>query len=245
MYDKILLMGDFNAPPHNITMKSFCETNNFKNLVKDPTCFKNATSPSCIDLFLKNSAKSFQNTTNVETGLSDFHKLIVTVLKVHFDKQNPRIVKYRNIKRFSNEAFCQDLINELNNYDINNIELTTFTNVCNKILNLHASLKSTYLRANHSNFVSKKLRTAIMTRSKLRNKFLKNKTSINGQKYKKQRNRCVALLKEEKKNYFENLNVKLVQDNRKFRKSVCPLFSNKLKTKDKIALIENDNFCVK
>ena len=49
-----------------------------KNLVKDKTCFKSIDNPSCIDLFLTNSFQSFQKTTTVSTGLSDFHKMIVT-----------------------------------------------------------------------------------------------------------------------------------------------------------------------
>ena len=52
-----------------------------KNLVKEKTCFKNVSNPSCIDLFLTNNALSFQHTETVSTGLSDFHKLVLTVLK--------------------------------------------------------------------------------------------------------------------------------------------------------------------
>ena len=37
--------------------------------------------PSCIDLFLINSALSFQNTLTVSCGLSDFHKLVMTQLR--------------------------------------------------------------------------------------------------------------------------------------------------------------------
>ena len=38
------------------------------------TCFKNAENPSCIDLFLTNFYRSFQNTTRVTTGLSEFRR---------------------------------------------------------------------------------------------------------------------------------------------------------------------------
>ena len=66
-----------------------------KNLVKDKTCFKSIENPSCIDLFITNSCMSFQNTTAVSTGLSDFHKMIVTVMKTTFPKAKPKIVFYR------------------------------------------------------------------------------------------------------------------------------------------------------
>lgn len=44
--------------------------------------FKSVESPSCIDLILTNSVVAFQNTTTVFIGLSDFDKLILTVLKI-------------------------------------------------------------------------------------------------------------------------------------------------------------------
>ena len=55
-----------------------------------------------------------------------------------------------------------------------------------------------------------------------------------------QRNICVSLLRKLKRSYFENLNVKFVRDNRKFGKT-CPFFSNKIKSKERITLIENEN----
>ena len=57
-----------------------------KSLVKDKTCFKNPKNPRCIDLFITNSIGSFQKTTAVASGFSDFHKMIMTVLKATFQK---------------------------------------------------------------------------------------------------------------------------------------------------------------
>ena len=45
---------------------------------------------SCIDLILTNNAMAFQNTTTVFTGLSDFHKLVLTVLKTSITKSKPQ-----------------------------------------------------------------------------------------------------------------------------------------------------------
>ena len=47
--------------------------------MKEKTCFKSVENPSCVDLILTNNAMAFQNTTTVFTGLSDFHKLVLTV----------------------------------------------------------------------------------------------------------------------------------------------------------------------
>ena len=60
-------------------MKSFCESYMFKSLIKDPTRLKNPKNSSCINLILPNSPHSFQSFFVAETGLSDFHKMIVSV----------------------------------------------------------------------------------------------------------------------------------------------------------------------
>ena len=58
-YDKFLLAGDFNAEENEPCLNSFLSQYDAKNLVKDKTCFKSAANPSCIDLLLTNSPKSF------------------------------------------------------------------------------------------------------------------------------------------------------------------------------------------
>ena len=60
-YDSIILLGDFNTEPTDTILSYFCEIFNFKNLIKDKTCFKNPNKPSCIDLIITNRPKSLQN----------------------------------------------------------------------------------------------------------------------------------------------------------------------------------------
>ena len=57
------------------------------SLVKEQTCFKNCYNPSCIDLFLTNSPPSFQNTVTIETSISDFPKMVITVSTKVFNKK--------------------------------------------------------------------------------------------------------------------------------------------------------------
>ena len=73
-YDKFLLTGDFNTQEHEQTLKSFLYQHDSKNLVKENTCVKSIENPSCIDLFITNSPRSFQNTSAINFGNSDFHK---------------------------------------------------------------------------------------------------------------------------------------------------------------------------
>ena len=108
-YEKSLIAGDFNAQISGIKLNTFCSIWNLKNAGTEPTCFKNPNYPSCIDLFLTNTIGSFQETQVFETGLSDFHKPVVTVLKSIFPKSPPKIMTYRSYKNFSNDLFQDDL----------------------------------------------------------------------------------------------------------------------------------------
>ena len=80
-----------------------------------------------------------------------------------------------------------------------------------------------------------------MTRTKLRNIFLQNRSEENKIYYIKQRNFCVSLLRKTKKRYYENLYEKYVIDNKLFWKNVKPFLSNKVSSKDEIHLLENND----
>ena len=79
-----------------------------------------------------------------------------------------------------------------------------------------------------------------MHRSRLRNKFLRERTKESKVAYNKQRNICVSLLRKSKRDYSANLDTKIMKDNRKFWKTVNPLFSEKSYSKESISLINKD-----
>ena len=85
-YDQLFFLGDFNAGLEDTSIKNFCSSYNLTSMNNKPTCFKNPDNPSCIDLILTNCSRSFQNSGVIETGLSDFRKLVVTVMKTTFKK---------------------------------------------------------------------------------------------------------------------------------------------------------------
>ena len=74
-------MGDNNCEVVEQAMHVSCEMDNFKNLMEVPTCFKNPDNPSCIDRTLTNKPRIFFNTRIIETGLSDHHKMCITVTR--------------------------------------------------------------------------------------------------------------------------------------------------------------------
>ena len=180
-YDKILILGDFNVGIDEANMQSFCESYNLKSLIKQPTCYKNPDKPTCIDLILTNVPRMFQSTCIIETGLSDFHLMTVTVMRKTFKKLSPRIISYRSYKDFSNETFRDCLVNNLSNevFSNNDNGLEKFCKTTMDTLNLFAPIKRKYARGNQMPFMTKDLSKEMMTRSRLRNKYLKYKTEEN------------------------------------------------------------------
>ena len=77
-----------------------------------------------------------------------------------------------------------------------------------------------------------------MVRTRPRNIFLKNRSEENKINYKKQRNLCVTVLRKSKREYYQNMSVENVCDNKKFWKAVKPLLSNEIMSSEKIALVE-------
>ena len=240
-YDNLLLLGDFNSCITENDMANFCETYNLTNLINEPTCYKNAENPSSIDLILTNRKKCFQNSVALETGLSDHHKMTVTILKTYFKKSEPVVISYRAYKHFNENAFRKDLLEQLQIFDKENMKYDNFKSIFIDVLNHHAPLKKKTVRANNAPFMNKTLSKAFMYRSRLKNKFNNNPTNRNKVLYKKQRNYCVKLLKDEKKKFYNNLDLKLFDNNKKFWFYIKPLFSEKQKHLQKnLILIEND-----
>ena len=155
-YDNLLLIGDFNSELCEKDINEFCDIYTLKSLIKEPTCFKNINNPTCIDLILTNQETHFQNSTTIESGLSDFHKMVVTVLKTSFQKRSPTTIKYRNYSKFNDEYFRQDLSNELLlNCKLHNITYEEFKPIFMRVLNQHAPPKTKMIRANNAPFMNK------------------------------------------------------------------------------------------
>ena len=58
--------------------------------------------------------------------------------------------------------------------------------------------------------------------------------------YNKQRNICISMVKKVKKEHFQNINLSEITDNKKFWKTVSPLFGNIVKANQQINLIEKN-----
>ena len=179
---------------------------------------------------------SFQNTTTLATGLSDFHKMIVTVCKTSFQKPKPKEVVYRNYKKFDRDIFKDEL--KLKLESITNYE--SFEDVFLTILNKHAPLKKKVLRSNQAPYMTKALRKDIMRRSELESKYFKNKTNENKARFKKQKIFCSKLYKKERKKFYSNLELNEITDNKLFWKTIKPILSEKCIQSSKISFVSNN-----
>ena len=109
------------------------------------------------------------------------------------------------------------------------------------VLNKQAPLKTKFIRHNNNPFMTKELRKAIMKRSQLKNTYNKNHNYENWYLYQKQRNFCVNLLRKTKRNYFKNVKIQDITDNKKFWKTIRPYFSDKGYNQTKITIVEKDS----
>ena len=161
-------------------------------------------------------------------------------MKKSFKKFQPQIINYRPYKHFSNDTFRTDLIDKLSNekFVINDDGLKRFCELSVNVLNKHTPRKKKYARGNQMPFFTKELSKEIMTRARLRNKYLKNRNEENRAIYVKQRNYCASLLRKSKKKYYENLYERNLTDKKLFWKTIKPSFSDKIITRDRIHLIE-------
>ena len=112
--------------------------------------------------------------------------------------------------------------------------LDAFSEICTYFLDQHAPRRKRCLKSNYKPFMNNKTSKAIMTRNRLRNRFLKNRNNL----LRKQRNLCVSLLRKYKKKNFSKLNEKQITDNKRYWKTVKLFLSNKAQSSERINLTE-------
>ena len=84
----------------NPILSQFSDTFSLSPLNIDLTCFKNSKKPLSIELLLANFKPSFMKTDFFETDISDHYKMIPTIMKLHFTKENLKTKYYRDYRNF-------------------------------------------------------------------------------------------------------------------------------------------------
>ena len=65
--------------------------------------------------------------------------MVITVSKVFYKKQKPKIIQHRSYKIFENQVFRRELNSELLKIDLNNAKISEFTEIFLSILDKYAS----------------------------------------------------------------------------------------------------------
>ena len=207
-FEKCAIIGDFNTEPTNTKLKAFFENQLLYCHVKFKTCWKSEQG-SCIDLILSNQKYCLKSTGCMDTGISDFHQIVYTVLTSTYTKLPPKLIMYRSYSKFLETDFLRALSAEIshNGFFQGNYEL--FESIFETVLNMHAPMKSKLIRGNEKPHMNKELKKAIMIRSRLRNIYNQSKKDSDLDAYRLQRNFVTKL----------NRKTRLIYFNRKFEAS--------------------------
>ena len=105
--------------------------------------------------------------------------MIVTVLKIYFQKREAKVINYRDYRNFSNDEFRQEVLKDIlkTTQNGNIVSYESFLSICQQAVNSRAPKKQKYVTPNHSSFINKAILKSIMDRPGLRNKFLKTRSN--------------------------------------------------------------------
>ena len=112
-------------------------------------------------------------------------------MKSYSPMRTPNLATYRKYTNFDKDKFLDEMSFNLPKHNLQDLALKAFIRMFKFIFEKHAPLKKKYLRA--FKFVTKELSEAIMLRSKLRKRLLKDRKKELRREYKKERNVCVYL----------------------------------------------------
>ena len=144
-YENIIIMGDFNIDIKNKglgygKLDTFYDLFNLTNLIHSEICLMK-NHKSTIDLFLTNKPKSLFKTHTAETGLTDYHKRISTFFKSKSPRLKPKVIFYRNYKKFGKKSFLDDLQNFSMSTIDPNVNYKSTTENFLETIDKHAPLK--------------------------------------------------------------------------------------------------------
>ena len=86
-FENLFIIGDLNMTTKNTHLNDLLQIYDLTAFIQEPTCYQ-SQNPNCIDHFLTNR-RTFKHCQTLETGLSDHHKLISTIMKSGIFKGPP------------------------------------------------------------------------------------------------------------------------------------------------------------
>jgi len=242
----LVLTGDLNIDfnSRNITINDILDINGVCNIVKAPTCFK-GQKPTIIDVVISNVHKRLQGVTCFDTGLSDFHRMVLFATKCHNQVRQPQRITYRSYKHFEKNSYIDDIngapfhVGEI--FDSVDDSYWFYNQLMKQIIDDHAPLKTRIIRHSQIPYMNGELRKTINYKNHLRRKFEKNNTPQNWEIFRKYRNYVTKLRKHCKKEYIKR-KCSVKGNGKEFWDKIKPLISDKCRTgQNNIILSENEN----
>ena len=127
--------------------------------------------------------------------------MILTFFRSYFSRLPPKTITYRRFRYFETKDFLYELENKLRSKECNGgVKYDDLTNIFRSTLDNHAPLKQKQVRGNQAPFMTKELSKAIMTRSRIKNKYNKRPSRENFLAFKQIKNKCTNLTKTEEWN---------------------------------------------
>ena len=242
----MFLLGDLNVnilnPNH--CLRDIFELFDLKNIVNEPTCYKNVVNPSLLDVIVTNSPRRLANHLNIDIGLSDFHHIVCAATKMHVPRRKSRVITYRRYKDFNENSYLKDLstaplhVSEI--FNDPDDQMWFHSTLVKQVTDNHAPIKQKLVKGKQAPFIHGELRKAINVKAMFRRKYNKLKTNTSWQSYRKQRNLVTKLKREAIKTYFNNRCNNQTSNSKQFWDTVKPFLTNKSNHTNQISLLEND-----
>ena len=222
---------------------NFLDVYDMSNVIRSPTCFK-GENPTLIDVILTNSPKRIAESTCIDTGISDFHNMILISTKVQLPRPVNADIKYRSYKSFNEGKFIVDLeaapFHVAGIFDDIDDAVWFHDTLLKEVIDRHAPQKRKRARPNQAPFINGELRRAINVKRTLRK--LSKKYKNKWEAYRVQRNKVTSLRKKSIKQYF-NDRCDPSNNKKSFWNTIRPFLTDKNKggKNGTIILMENDN----
>ena len=216
---------------------------NLKNIIQGPTCFKNVSNPSLLDVILTNSLPRIASHVNVTTGVSDFHNLVGAAMKIHIPKPEARIITYRSYKNLDEKKFLKDLwhvpFHVSTIFDDVDDQIWIHGALLNHLVNDHAPIKTKKITNTQLPYMNGELRKAINVKAMLKRKYYKFQTNAAWSNYKRQRNLVNSLKRKSLQKYFDTRCNKEALNRKTFWSTMKPFLSGKSCDESNIVLFKD------
>ena len=211
----LLILGDFNDDylQTNSKIKKIIQTHHLNQLSNKPTRITH-TSSTIIDLIITNNCDFIFNSAVIDCPIGDHEQLTVS-LNIRKEKPQPQIKTFRCMKDYSNNLFCNLLLNEshvlndiIHTDDVNK-QVFIFNNTFMNCLDTCAPTVTKEIERPPSPWIDSEVREAMKNRDILHRNFKLDKQNRTAElAYRQEKKRVKSLMLDKTKEHYKNEFVK-------------------------------------